>query len=853
MGAVYKARQVSLNRIVALKMILAGHLADAEQVRRFRTEAEQTANLDHPNIVPIYEVGEHDGQQYYTMRFVEGTSLADHPRSETRTEATCLTTVARAVHHAHQRGVLHRDLKPSNILMDAAGSPHVADFGLAKRLTSSDGPGADTTVSGAVVGTPRYMAPEQAAGRKGLSVAVDVFSLGVVLYERLTGRPPFMGESMLEVLRQVREDEPPRPSSLLPRLDRDLETICLKCLEKDAAKRYGSAEELAEELDRWLRGEPILARPVGQAQRLWRWCGRNPAVAGLAAGLVAALVAIATASAALALQARRLAATDRERADVERQGRQRAENAEQEADRERLRAENNLQAAREQRKRAEDNFGEAETQRMRADYNFHKTRQAIDRCFTVVSEGRLLDVAGAEPLRKELLAAALEYYRSFPTVESDDAEVQAELAAAYFRIAQIENLTGSDNWLPTLEKGSDILERLVSAGTPADKLKSFDCGVTDVAGQVVHLDPSITPRALMVFKRLTRTMEKLSVVLPSSVGVRNDLATVLSVLGYLKQAEADVLNSAGQSLAASRAVSESVAIQTRALELRQALATEHPGNARLRGAVVVQTTNVGRAKIGQRELGDAVRYIREAAELGEQLSREYPDNPRFYDDTAHAYLHMVVAQTAKRQIPDAVDAMRHWIAVRENLAARFPTVPAYQQALADCYSQALLFMQGGWEWLGWRLEPLLSGADSEEQYFFIAFEQYAEVKEKQDALLGKLGRKVELGNALAVAQQSLSRDSFPATTHLGVAGVGALEARFHNSTTAKRAELVATIAARAKDGKVAGNKTYRLAQVSLHWWAGELAVARDLLEALARELPDDPEIRRLVEQIRLAR
>jgi tRNA A-37 threonylcarbamoyl transferase component Bud32 len=411
MGAVYRARQVTLNRIVALKMILTGHLANPEQVRRFRTEAEQAANLDHPHIVPIYEVGEHDGQQYYTMRFVEGTSLAGRARGEPRREAACLATVARAVHHAHQRGILHRDLKPSNILMDSAGTPHVADFGLAKRIAGPGGAGVDLTTSGALIGTPRYMAPEQAAGRRDLSVAVDVFSLGVVFYERLTGRPPFTGDSMLELLRQVREDEPPRPSSIVPRLDRDLETICLKCLEKDPAKRYGSAEELAEEVDRWTRGEPILARPVGQAARLWRWCRRNPAVAALAAGLLLALVAIATVSTGLALQARRLAAADRERADAERQGRQRAEKAER----------------------------EAAQQRERADNNFRKTRQAIDRYFTLVSESRLLTVAGAEPLRKELLAAALEYYRNFPKSESDDAEVEAELAATYFRMAQIQN------------------------------------------------------------------------------------------------------------------------------------------------------------------------------------------------------------------------------------------------------------------------------------------------------------------------------------------------------------------------------------------------------------------------------
>ncbi len=226
MGVVYKARQVSLNRLVALKMILKGELATAKDVTRFRAEAEAAANLDHPHIVPIYEVGEHDGQQYYAMRYVEGTALTRRPRADARKEAGLVATVARAVHHAHQHGILHRDLKPSNILVDAAGTPLVADFGLAKRVDAER----SLTESGALIGTPRYMAPEQAAGRKDLTVAADVYSLGVVLYERLTGQTPFTGETPLEVLRQVREAEPPRPSSITPGLNRDLETICLKCL-----------------------------------------------------------------------------------------------------------------------------------------------------------------------------------------------------------------------------------------------------------------------------------------------------------------------------------------------------------------------------------------------------------------------------------------------------------------------------------------------------------------------------------------------------------------------------------------------------------------------------------------------
>jgi predicted Ser/Thr protein kinase len=289
MGVVYKARQITLNRLVALKMILKGELATDRDVERFHAEAEAAANLDHPDIVPIYEVGEYDGQHYYAMRFVEGTPLTSFPRADARHEATLVATIARAVHHAHQHGILHRDLKPANILVDSAGLPYVTDFGLAKRVGSER----SLTQSGALVGTPQYMAPEQAAGRKDLTVAADVYSLGVVLYERLTGQPPFSGDTPLEVLRQVRETEPPRPSSIIPELSRDIETICLKCLEKESTKRYGSAEALAGDLERFLRGEPILARPVGEAERLWRWCRRNP---GWAAATVAAFLALATAT-----------------------------------------------------------------------------------------------------------------------------------------------------------------------------------------------------------------------------------------------------------------------------------------------------------------------------------------------------------------------------------------------------------------------------------------------------------------------------------------------------------------------------------------------------------------------------
>jgi tRNA A-37 threonylcarbamoyl transferase component Bud32 len=285
MGIVYYARQISLNRTVALKMIRSGQLATSAEVQRFRAEAEAAANLDHANIVPIYEIGEHEGQQYFSMKLMEGGTLADlstecgaRNTEWLRRAAELVATVARAVHHAHQRGVLHRDIKPTNVLLDDLGEPHLTDFGLAKLVRA----GPAMTQSLVVLGTPNYMSPEQAAGQnKQLTTAADIYSLGAVLYELLSGRPPFVGDSALEVLKQSQERDPPPLRSLNSAVDRDLQTICSKCLEKDPQRRYQTAEALSQDLERWLAREPIQARPVTTIERVTKWARRNPAVATL--------------------------------------------------------------------------------------------------------------------------------------------------------------------------------------------------------------------------------------------------------------------------------------------------------------------------------------------------------------------------------------------------------------------------------------------------------------------------------------------------------------------------------------------------------------------------------------------
>jgi eukaryotic-like serine/threonine-protein kinase len=296
MGVVYLARQRGLGRVVALKLMLAGSRATEAEIKRFHTEAKAAATLKHPNVVAIHEVGEHHGQQYFSMDYIEGRSLAEVIRRTPLPAARAaryVKIIAEAIQYAHQQGILHRDLKPHNVLIDAQDEPRITDFGLARQIDVES----DLTISGAVLGTPSYMPPEQAAGkRREIGPASDVYSLGAILYDLLTGRPPFRADTPLDTLRQVIDIEPAPPRLLNPKVPRDLETICLKCLAKTPAQRYASAQELADDLGRFLRQEPIHARPISSGERLWRWSRRQPALAGLLGALAVMFVLLGVAA-----------------------------------------------------------------------------------------------------------------------------------------------------------------------------------------------------------------------------------------------------------------------------------------------------------------------------------------------------------------------------------------------------------------------------------------------------------------------------------------------------------------------------------------------------------------------------
>jgi eukaryotic-like serine/threonine-protein kinase len=489
MGVVYKARQKKLNRIVALKMVLAGAHAGPDQLARFYAEAQAVAHLQQPHIVQIYEVGEHAGLPYFSLEYVDGGSLSeriDGKPQPVEESGRIVELLARAIGYAHEQGIVHRDLKPANVLLSKAGEPKVTDFGLAKRLESDS----SQTKSGTLMGTPNYMAPEQARGLvREVGPLADVYALGIILYEMLTGRTPFLGSSILDTLQQVRNHEPVPPSRLQPKVPRDLETICLKCLQKEPVKRYDSAVDLAEDLRRFLAGEPIVARPVSVPERLWRWCRRNKKVAALSAAVLLLLVSLAIGSTVSAVVVSRQAVVVRQQKDLAEKNealakvaRDEAQASEKQAHEARQEAEANEQRAVAAQKQADQNAVRAERQRELA-------IGALDTLVTKV-QTQLGDTARTFRLKRDLLETAFEGLNKV-AAGSDLASEHADAtkAEAHLRMGRIfVELGHADSGRTEFNAALDVYRKLVSAEPENPQLKyNFSRALSRAAGNSLLL------------------------------------------------------------------------------------------------------------------------------------------------------------------------------------------------------------------------------------------------------------------------------------------------------------------------------------------------------------------------------
>jgi tetratricopeptide (TPR) repeat protein/tRNA A-37 threonylcarbamoyl transferase component Bud32 len=662
MGVVYKARQASLRRLVALKMILAGGHATAEQRARFRTEAEAAARLQHPNVVQVHEVGEHGGLPFFCLEFVDGGSLAnrlDGTPWPPRQAAQLVETLARAVHAAHQRGIVHRDLKPANVLLAEDGTPKVTDFGLAKVLDAT----AELTGSGAIMGTPSYMAPEQ-TGRSAHAVgpAADVYSLGAVLYELLTGRPPFKGETPLATVAQVVADEPVPPRSLQPGLPRDLDTVCLKCLQKEPPKRYASAAALADDLRHFLAGEPIRARPVGPAGRLWRWGRRNPKVASLLA--VLALVVAAGTATVTALWL----------------------------------------LAEERRRTAEGNLALAERRHREARANYRKARDAVDQLARIGDE-YLRHIPHQEKVRQAvlaLLAEALRLNREFLQENSDDPEVRQETARTYERLGLIYHKLGeTQDAEKLLRQAVDLSQRLAEEFPDRTEYR------VDLAQDYVSLGFILGyTRSREAEEPYREALALLQQAVAGSPGVpeyRSRLANVYNNLGLL--------------LSRLKRTREAEECYRQAQDLWQELAAADPEEPKYQGhlegtfhnlghilmdrgersQVVLGASTVGlmgstpaqgpllaaSALIPARveELPRARQFLRQAIDHQQRALKGLPFNAQ---DRAYLARHYDLLGAIEKRLDDyeeAEKAVRQSQAVRQRLAYENPSIPGYRSEL----------------------------------------------------------------------------------------------------------------------------------------------------------------------------
>ena len=639
-GVVFQAHDPRLGREVALKVPHPEIMLSAAVRARFRQEARAAATLDHPNLVPVYEAGEENGECYIASAYCPGVNLAAWLRQRTErapyhVAARIVAALAGAVEHAHRRCVLHRDLKPANVMLEmghASSStdadlgfvPRVTDFGLAKLLDEAAGPEAPgaLTQSGVIMGTPGYMAPEQAAGKsKTLGPTADVYALGVILYEVLTGRPPFQADTPLFTLLLVRECEPLSPARLRPSLPRDLETICLKCLEKEPRRRYASAAALEEDLRRYLAGEPIMARRTGPLLWLALWCRRKPGLASTIAAAVLAVVIVTLISFVRIMYER-----DR-----------------------------------------------TELRRREAVANLRKAREAVDRMLTRVSEERLKDIPQVEPVQRALLEDALEFYRGFARQAHDDPEILLEASQAYGRLGDMYLWLGRRDEAEHCYRDALALQAKLAAAFPA--VAKYR---TELAASYFHLgglyrELGRNTEAADFLQKDLALLEKLAAADPDEPLYRSRQAGTYDMNGI-------VMHAMGRHREAE--------VETRtAINLLDALAARFPDIPDYRGRAAVSRSNLAGMMASQGRFDEGEKVLLRNLDLWEKLAADKPNIANNRSKLALTLANLADLWNRSGRKPEAERALRRVAELRSGLTRDFPNSPHGFVTLADAFSR----------------------------------------------------------------------------------------------------------------------------------------------------------------------